>query len=75
MGRASSIIENWYHLNFSGKEKSSIWMTLFCSDKNGEECEKEETLSAHVTAHQEAANENSFARSLMSWAKLGSVFV
>jgi hypothetical protein len=45
-----------YPLNFSGQEKPNIWLKLFCADREGYPCEKEGSLSCHVTPSQEAAN-------------------
>src|SRR6266702_4341442 len=67
--------EKSYHLNFSGREKSIIRLKLFYCDRDGYHCEKEGTISVQVTLRQEAANCKSFARSSMSVAKLGNVFV
>ena len=64
-----------YHLNFSGREKSIIRLKLFYCDRDGYHCEKEGPISVQVTLRQEAANCKSFARSSMSVAKLGNVFV
>ena len=64
-----------YHLNFSGQEKPLIWLKPICSEREGSDCEKEGSISFHVTARHEAANCKSLARSSMRWAKLGNVFV